>query len=150
MVREGIATQTLTILKENKFTSSSEEIIARLEAIILGINGEIVELNFRSDNIADFTQRLDSIIRAYDEALISRDSYCKAIPNLIREHINIKLRSCEKYEEKTKHVMITMCILNEGKESYDPLSTVPAKFSHELEQLKTDGYKDPNNIDLAR
>ncbi|GBB89463.1 hypothetical protein RclHR1_16150004 [Rhizophagus clarus] len=46
--------------------------------------------------------------------------------------------------------MITMCILNEGKESYDPLSTVPAKFSHELEQLKTDGYKDPNNIDLAQ
>ncbi|GBB89462.1 hypothetical protein RclHR1_16150003 [Rhizophagus clarus] len=93
MVREGIATQTLTILKENKFTSSSEEIIARLEAIILGINGEIVELNFRSDNIADFTQRLDSIIRAYDEALISRDSYCKAIPNLIREHVIEKHRN---------------------------------------------------------
>ena len=33
-----------------------------------------------------------------------------------------------------------------GKESYDSLSTVSAKFSYELEQLKTNGYKDSNNI----
>ena len=33
-----------------------------------------------------------------------------------------------------------------GKESYDSLSTVSAKFSHELEQLKTNGYKAPNDI----
>ncbi|CAB4436365.1 unnamed protein product [Rhizophagus irregularis] len=38
MIGKEIATQTLTILKENKFTSSSEEIIASLEAIILKIN----------------------------------------------------------------------------------------------------------------
>ncbi|POG60082.1 uncharacterized protein OCT59_015666 [Rhizophagus irregularis] len=90
MIGKEIATQTLTILKENKFTSSSEEIIASLEAIILKINGEIVELNFHSDNITDFTQHLDSIIRACDETLISRDSYrrlAKAVPNLIREYV---------------------------------------------------------------
>ena len=36
--------------QKNKFTSSSEEIIATIEAIILKINGEIVELHFYSDN----------------------------------------------------------------------------------------------------
>ncbi|GES84505.1 hypothetical protein GLOIN_2v1847779 [Rhizophagus clarus] len=218
MVGKEIATQTLTILKENKFTSPSEEIIASLETIIFKINGEIVELNFHSDNITDFTQYLDSIIRACNETLISRDSYyrlAKAVPNLIREHviekrrneitktmnilipiklfnihsinfndvnnenqqdidgiefndddadkINIKLSGDGRnVGRKQKHVMLTMCILNEeeavlspahqysiclylGKESYNSLSTVSAKFSYELEQLKTNGYKDSNN-----
>ncbi|GET03367.1 hypothetical protein GLOIN_2v1766279 [Rhizophagus clarus] len=218
MVGKEIATQTLTILKENKFTSPSEEIIASLETIIFKINGEIVELNFHSDNITDFTQYLDSIIRACDETLISHDSYCrlaKAVLNLIREHviekrrneitktmnilipiklfnihsinfnnvdnenqqnidgiefndddvdkINIKLSGDGRnVGRKQKHVMLTMCILNEeeavlspahqysiclylGKESYDSLSTVSAKFSYELEQLKTNRYKDSNN-----
>ena len=96
MVGKEIAAQTLTILKKNKFTSSSEEIIATIEAIILKINGETVELHFYSDNVTDFTQHLDSIIRACDETLISRDGYrrlAKAIPNLIREHVIEKRRN---------------------------------------------------------
>ncbi|RIA84059.1 hypothetical protein C1645_742608 [Glomus cerebriforme] len=238
MAGKEIATQTLTILKKNKFTSSSEEIIASLETIVLKINGEIVELNFNSDNnTADFTRHLDSIIRSCDETLISRDSYrrlAKAVPNLIREHVVERRRNEITIETNTlvpiklfnihsvnfddgnddenqqdvsgiefndddvdiiipiltasmppvlkvgdkisirlsgdgrnvgrkqKHVMLTMCVLNEeeavlspahqysiclylGKESYDSLSTVSAKFSHELEQLKTNGYKDSNN-----
>ena len=95
-VGKEIAAQTLTILKENKFTSSSEEIIATVEAIILKINGEMVELHFHSDNVTDFMQHLDSIIRACDETLISRDGYrrlAKAIPNLIREHVIEKRRN---------------------------------------------------------
>ena len=90
MAGKEIATQTLTILKKNKFTSSSEEIIASLETMVLKINGEIVELNFNSNNTTDFMQHLDSIIRACDETLISRDSYrrlAKAVPNLIREYV---------------------------------------------------------------
>ena len=86
----------MTILKKNKFTSSSEEIIATIEAIILKINGKIVELHFRSNNITDFTQHLDSIVRACDETLISRDGYrrlAKAIPNLVREHVIEKRRN---------------------------------------------------------
>ncbi|GES85648.1 hypothetical protein GLOIN_2v1766279 [Rhizophagus clarus] len=248
MIGKEIATQTLIILKENKFTSPSEEIIASLETIIFKINGEIVELIFHSDNITDFTQYLDSIIRACDKTLISHDSYhrlAKTVPNLIREHviekcqnkitktmnilipiklfnihsinfndvdnenqqdidgiefndddvgngayqsifslldiiipilttslppvlkigdkINIKLSGNRRnVGRKQKHVMLTMCILNEKeavlspahqysiclyleKESYDSLSTVSAKFSHELEQLKTNRYKDSNN-----
>ncbi|CAG8559808.1 15657_t:CDS:2, partial [Funneliformis mosseae] len=203
-----IAAQTLTILKNNKFTSPSEEIIVTIEAIVLKINGEIVELHFYSNNITDFTQHLDSIIRACDETLISRDSYrrlAKAIPNLIREYIiekrrneitnimnalipiklfniynfllttltspvlkvgnkiNIKLSGDGRnVGRKQKHVMLIMCILNEeeavlnpahqysiclyiGKESYDFLSIVSIKFSHELEKLKTNRYKDSNN-----
>ena len=96
MVGKEIAAQTLTILKKNKITSSSEEIIATIESIILKINGEIVELHFRSDNMTDFTQHLDSIIRACDETLISRDGYrrlAKAVPNLIREHVIEKRRN---------------------------------------------------------
>ena len=54
MVGKNIAAQTLTILKENKFTSSSEEIIAIIESIILKINGEIVELHFDSKNITNY------------------------------------------------------------------------------------------------
>ena len=46
MVGKDIAAQTLTILKENKFTSASEEIIA-IEAIILKINDEVVEFHFK-------------------------------------------------------------------------------------------------------
>src|SRR5438045_2032519 len=96
MVRKEIAVQTLTILKENKFISSSEEIIATIEAIILKINGEMVELHFCSDNVTDFMQHLDSIVRACDETLISRDGYrrlAKAIPNLVREHVIEKRRN---------------------------------------------------------
>lgn len=58
--------------------------------MVLKINGEIVELNFNSNNTTDFTQHLNSIIRAYDETLISRDSYrrlAKIVPNIIREHV---------------------------------------------------------------
>ncbi|CAB4414347.1 unnamed protein product [Rhizophagus irregularis] len=43
MVGKEIATQTMSILKKNKFTSPFE-IIATIEAMILKINGEIVEL----------------------------------------------------------------------------------------------------------
>lgn len=96
MVGKEIATQTLTILKKNNFTSSSEEIIATIEAIILKINGEIVEMHFHSDNKTDFIQHLDSIVRACDETLISRDGYrrlAKAVPNLIREHVIEKHRN---------------------------------------------------------
>ena len=96
MVGKEIAAQTLMILKENKFTSSSEEIIATIETIILKINGEVVELHFCSDNITDYIQHLDSIIRACDETLISRDGYrrlAKAVPNLIREHVIEKRRN---------------------------------------------------------
>jgi hypothetical protein len=96
MVGKEIATQAMTILKKNKFTSPSEEIIATIEAIILKINGEIVELYFHLDNVTDFIQHIDSIIRACDETLISRDSYrrlAKAVPNLIREHVIEKRRN---------------------------------------------------------
>ena len=96
MVGKEIVAQTLTILKNNKFTSPSEEIIVTIEAIVLKINGEIVELHFYSNNITDFIQHLDSIIRACDETLISRDSYrrlAKAVPNLIREYIIEKRRN---------------------------------------------------------
>lgn len=96
MVGKEIAAQTSTILKKNKFTSPSEEIIATIEAIILKINGEIVELHFHSDNITDFTQHLDSIIRACDETLISRDGYrklAKVIPHLTREYVIEKRRN---------------------------------------------------------
>ena len=41
-------------------------------------------------------------------------------------------------------VMYSICLYI-GKESYDSLSTISAKFSHELEQLKINGYKDSNN-----
>ena len=55
MVGKDIAAQTLTILKENKFTSPSEEIIATIEAIILKIYDEVVEFHFHSNNITDIT-----------------------------------------------------------------------------------------------
>ncbi|EXX56922.1 hypothetical protein RirG_211730 [Rhizophagus irregularis DAOM 197198w] len=206
MVGKDIATQTLTILNKNKFISPSEEIIATIESIIL------VELHFDSgDTTADNIQHLDSIVRACDETLISRDGYRKlaqAVPNLIREHaitlimkalvpiktliliflflmvmmmkiskillklnlmmmkitlgdkINIKLSGDGRnVGHKQKYVMLIMCILNEGeavlnpshqysicllyieKESYNSLSTVSAKFSHELEQLLKEGYR---------
>ncbi|CAB5335542.1 unnamed protein product [Rhizophagus irregularis] len=97
MVGKDIATQTLTILKNNKFTSPSEEIIATIESIILKIDGEIVELHFNSgDTTADNIQHLDSIVRACDETLISRDGYrrlAQAVPNLIREHAIEKRRN---------------------------------------------------------
>src|SRR5439155_9958213 len=41
-------------------------------------------------------------------------------------------------------VIYSICLYI-GKESYDSLSTVSTKFSYELEQLKTNGYKDSNN-----
>ncbi|PKC13608.1 hypothetical protein RhiirA5_410390 [Rhizophagus irregularis] len=199
MVGKDIATQTLTILNKNKFISPSEEIIATIESIIL------VELHFDSgDTTADNIQHLDSIVRACDETLISRNGYQKlaqAVPNLIREHaitlimkalvpiktliliflllmvmmmkiskillklnlmmmkitfgdkINIKLSGDGRnVGHKQKYVMLIMCILNEGeavlnpshqysiclyieKESYNSLSTVSAKFLHELKQL---------------
>ncbi|CAB4406097.1 unnamed protein product [Rhizophagus irregularis] len=70
MVGKDIATQTLTILNKNKFTSPSEEIIVTIESIIL------VELHFDSgDTTAVNIQHLDSIVRACDETLISRDGY---------------------------------------------------------------------------
>ncbi|PKY59254.1 hypothetical protein RhiirA4_514775 [Rhizophagus irregularis] len=196
----------------------------------------------------DDIKHLDSIVRACDETLISRDGYrrlAQAIPNLTREHViekrrneitksmkilvpiksfNICSAAINNYGDesqqnisevefddeevgngayhsitslldiivpilatstspvlkignkinirisgdgrnvgrKQKHVMLTMCILNEGemvlnpthqysiclyigKESYDSLSTVSAIFSQELEQLKTNGYKASNN-----
>ncbi len=96
MVGKDIAAQTLTILKENKFTSASEEIIATIEAIILKINDEVVEFHFHSNNITDITQHQDSIIRACDETLISRDGYrrlAKAIPHLVREYVIEKRRN---------------------------------------------------------
>jgi len=97
MVGKDIAAQTMKILKENRFTSTSEEIIATVESIILRINGEIVELHFDFNNAADDDIRhLDSIVRACDETLISRDGYrrlAKAIPNLIREHVIEKRRN---------------------------------------------------------
>jgi hypothetical protein len=88
----------MTILKENKFTSTSEEIIAAIESIILRINGEIVELHFDFNNVTDDddTKQLDSIVRACDETLISRDGYrrlAQAIPNLTREHVIEKCRN---------------------------------------------------------
>lgn len=43
----------MKILKENRFTSTSEEIIATVESIILRINSEIVELHFDFNNAAD-------------------------------------------------------------------------------------------------
>ncbi|GES91120.1 hypothetical protein GLOIN_2v1847779 [Rhizophagus clarus] len=94
MVGKEIATQTLTILKENKFTSPSEEIIANLETIIFKINGEIVELNFHSDNITDFT---------YYHRL------AKAVPNLIREHV-IEKRQNE--ITKTMNILIPIKLFN--------------------------------------
>ena len=87
----------MKILKENRFTSTSEEIIATVESIILRINGEIVELHFDFNNAADDDIRhLDSIVRACDETLISRDGYrrlAQAIPNLTREHVIEKCRN---------------------------------------------------------
>ncbi|POG78942.1 hypothetical protein GLOIN_2v1766279, partial [Rhizophagus irregularis DAOM 181602=DAOM 197198] len=224
-------------------------IIATVESIILRINGEIVELHFDFNNAADDDiKHLDSIVRACDETLISRDGYrrlAQAIPNLTREHViekrrneitksmkilvpiksfNICSTAINNYGDdsqqnisevefddeevgngayrsitslldiivpilatstspvlkignkinirisgdgrnvgrKQKHVILTMCILNEGemvlnpthqysiclyigKESYDSLSTVSAIFLQELEQLKTNGYKASNN-----
>ncbi len=97
MVGKDIAAQTMKILKENRFTSTSEEIIATVESIILRINGEIVELHFDFNNAADDDIRhLDSIVRACDETLISRDGYrrlAQAIPNLTREHVIEKCRN---------------------------------------------------------
>lgn len=96
MVGKDIAAQTLTILKENKFTSSSEEIIATIESIILKINEEIVELHFDTKNTTNFTQHLDSIVRACDETLISRDGYrrlAQVVPNLVREYAIEKRRN---------------------------------------------------------
>ncbi|CAB4469255.1 uncharacterized protein OCT59_020530 [Rhizophagus irregularis] len=91
MVGKDIAAQTMKILKENRFTSTSEEIITTVESIILRINGEIVELHFDFNNAADDDIKyLDSIVRACDETLISRDGYhrlAQAIPNLTREHV---------------------------------------------------------------
>jgi hypothetical protein len=91
MVGKDIAAQTTTIFEENRFTSTSGEIIATIESIILKINGEIVELHFNLNNVVnDNIKYLDSIVRACDETLISRDGYhrlAQAIPNLTREHI---------------------------------------------------------------
>ena len=42
------------------------------------------------------------------------------------------------------YILYSICLYI-GKESYDSLSIVSAKFSHELEQLKINGYKDSNN-----
>ncbi|POG68813.1 hypothetical protein GLOIN_2v1777777 [Rhizophagus irregularis DAOM 181602=DAOM 197198] len=246
IVGKDIATQTMKILKENRFIFTSEEIIATVESIILRINSEIVELHFDFNNTADDDiKHLDSIVRACDETLISRDGYrrlAQAIPNLTREHViekrqneitksikilvpiksfNICSAAINNYGDesqqnisevefddeevgngayhsttslldiivpilatstspvlkignkinirisengrnvrcKQKHVMLTMCILNEGemvlnpthqynkvgKESYDSLSTVLAIFSQELKQLKTNGYKASNS-----
>ncbi|CAB5339320.1 unnamed protein product [Rhizophagus irregularis] len=97
MVEKDIAAQTMKILKENRFTSTSEEIIATVESIILRINGEIVELHFDFNNAADDDiKHLDSIVRACDETLISRNGYrrlAQAIPNLTREHVIEKHRN---------------------------------------------------------
>jgi hypothetical protein len=96
MVGKDIAAQTTKIFKENRFTSTSEEIIATVESIILRINGEIVELHFDFNNAADDNRHLDSIVRACDETLISRDGYrrlAQAIPNLTREHVIEKCRN---------------------------------------------------------
>ncbi|GBC26306.2 ribonuclease H-like domain-containing protein [Rhizophagus irregularis DAOM 181602=DAOM 197198] len=181
MVGKDIAAQTMKILKENRFTSTSEEIITTVESIILRINGEIVELHFDFNNAADDDIKyLDSIVRACDETLISRDGIAInnygdeniIVPILatstspvlkIGNKINIRISGDGRnVGRKQKHVMLTMCIINEGemvlnpthqysiclyigKESYDSLSTVSAIFSQELEQLKTNGYKASNN-----
>jgi hypothetical protein len=95
MVGKEIAAQTLTVLKKNKFTSPSEEIIVTVESIILKINDEIIELDFHSNNI-DFKQHIDSILHACDETLISRDGYrrlAQVIPDLIRKHAIEKRRN---------------------------------------------------------
>jgi hypothetical protein len=96
MVGKDIAAQTSDIFKKNKFISASEEIIATIDSIILKINGEVVELHFSSNDVNNTKQHLDSIIRACDETLISRDGYrrlAQVIPNLIREHAIEKHRN---------------------------------------------------------
>jgi hypothetical protein len=134
-VGKDIAVQTMTILKENKFTSTSEEIIAAIESIILRINGEIVELHFDFNNVTDDeTKQLDSIVRACDETLISRDGYrrlAQAIPNLTREHVIEKRRN-----EITKSMKVLLPIKsfnthsitinddNNGDESQQDISEV--------------------------
>ncbi|PKK69179.1 hypothetical protein RhiirC2_781318 [Rhizophagus irregularis] len=124
MVGKEIATQIMSILKKNKFTSPFE-IIATIEAMILKINGEIVEL----------------FDRACDETCDSYRRLAKAVPNLIREHNQQDIGGME----LTMMMMWAMYCLYIGKESYNSLSIVSAKFSQELEQLKTNGYKDSNN-----
>jgi len=42
------------------------------------------------------------------------------------------------------YILYSICLYI-GKESYDSLSIISAKFSHELEQLKINRYKDSNN-----
>ena len=134
-VGKDIAAQTMAILKENKFTSTSEEIIATIESIILKINDEIVELHFDFNNVMDDnTKQLDSIVRACDETLISRDGYhrlAQAIPNLTREHVIEKRRN-----EITKSMKVLLPIKsfntysvtinddNNGDESQQDISEV--------------------------
>jgi len=133
MVGKDIATQTMTIFKENRFMSASEEIIASVESIILRINDEIVELHFDFNNVTDNNiKHLDSIVRACDETLISRDGYrrlAQAIPSLTREYIIEKRRN-----EITKSMKILVPIKsfnisinddsNNGDESQQNISDV--------------------------
>lgn len=105
MVGKDIAAQTSSIFKKNKFITASEEIIATIDSIILKIDGEMVELHFNHNDINDTKQHLDSIIRACDETLISRDGYCRlaqVVPNLIREH------TIEKHRNEITKLMKTL------------------------------------------
>src|SRR3954453_12937736 len=78
------------LITEYKLVSSTHQKVAVLRFIELEINGEIVIFDFRQSLQLDNQIKLDSIVRACDEALISRDDYrrlTKVNPQMEREHL---------------------------------------------------------------
>ncbi|PKY32653.1 hypothetical protein RhiirB3_450998 [Rhizophagus irregularis] len=155
MIGKNITTQTLTVLKKNKFTSLSEEIIAIIEFIMLKIDDEIVKFFIFDDDDDENQQNI--IETEFNDNEVGNGAYQSilslldiVIPILIKsespvlkvgDKINIKLNgngrnvSC-----KQKHVMLTICILNKGEAVLNPSHMKIAKFSHKYKQLK-DEYK---------
>jgi len=110
------------ITKYNLVTSTQQK-AAILRFVELEINGEIIIFDFSQSSKSRNQIKLDSIVRACDEALISRDDYrrlAKVNPQMEREHL-VSERKAIINDEMKKQISIITFKINKSIQIISPL-----------------------------
>src|ERR1044071_3759347 len=138
----GNAQQIKPLIIKYNLVSSTQQNAVTLRFVELEINGEIIIFDFSQSSKSRNQTKLDSLVRACDEALISRDDYrrlAKVNPQMEREHL-VSERKAIINDEMKKQISITTFKVNK---SIQMISSLENQYEYIGEAIIND--KDINN-----
>ena len=130
------------LITKYNLVSSTQQKAVTLRFVELEINGEIIIFDFSQSSKSRNQTKLDSIVRACDEALISRDDYrrlAKVNPQMERKHL-VSERKAIINDEMKKQISITTFKINK---SIQMISFLENQYEYIGEAIIND--KDINN-----